>query len=62
MLSVLFSTVALTSLDGAALLEITRDKKLVWRYASPAKRGDRHMMGVQLLDEKGKPLPGPALR
>ena len=48
--------------DGAGLLEITRDKKLVWRYASPSKKGDRHMMGVQLLDEKGKPLPGPALR
>ena len=48
--------------DGAGLLEITREKKLVWRYASPDKKGDRHMMGVQLLDEKGKPLPGPALR
>jgi len=44
--------------DGASLLEITREKKLVWRYVA----GDRHMMGVQLLDEKGKPLPGPALR
>ena len=48
--------------DGAGLLEITREKKLVWRYASLSKKGDRHMMGVQLLDEKGKPLPGPALR
>ena len=44
--------------DGASLLEITREKKLVWRYAG----GDRHMMGVQLLDNKGKPLPGPVLR
>jgi outer membrane protein assembly factor BamB len=48
---------ATTSKDGASLLEITRDKKVVWRYP-----GDRHMMAVQLLDEKGKPLPGPALR
>jgi len=48
--------------QGAALLEVSRDKKLVWRYAGPGKKGDRHMMGVQLLDEKGKPLPGPALR
>ena len=46
-----------TSKDGASLLEITRKKKLVWRYP-----GDKHMMGVQLLDEKGKPLAGPALR
>ena len=46
-----------TSKDGASLLEITREKKLVWRYL-----GDKHMMAVQLLDEKGKPLPGPALR
>ncbi|MDP6544501.1 MAG: PQQ-binding-like beta-propeller repeat protein [Phycisphaerae bacterium] len=49
---------AVKGVDGASLLEITRDKKLVWRYVA----GDRHMMGVQLLDEKGKPLPGPALR
>jgi len=48
--------------DGAGLLEITREKKLVWRYTSPDKKGDRHMMGVQLLDEKGKLLPGSALR
>ena len=46
------------SKDGAALLEITRKKKLVWRYVGK----DRHMMGVQLLDEKGKPLAGAALR
>ena len=48
--------------DGASLLEVTREKKLVWRYAGPEKGGDKHMVGVQLLDEKGKPLPGPALR
>ncbi len=43
---------------GAGLLEINRDKKVVWRYVC----SDRHMMALQLLDEKGKPLPGPALR
>ena len=48
--------------SGAALLEITRDKKLVWRYVNTSKTGDRNMMAVQLLDEKGKPLPGPAMR
>ena len=48
--------------DGAGLIEITRDKKLVWRYVDASKKGDRHMMGVQLLNEKGKPRPGTALR
>jgi len=48
--------------DGAGVFEITRDKKLVWRFVDPSKNGPRHMMGVQVLDEKGKPLPGPALR
>ncbi len=48
--------------DGAGVLEVSRDKKLVWRYVCPDKTGERHMMGVQLLDAKGKPLPGPALR
>ncbi|MCP4375290.1 MAG: PQQ-binding-like beta-propeller repeat protein [bacterium] len=44
--------------DGASLLEITRDKKVVWRYVT----GDRHMMSLQVLDKKGKPLPGPVLK
>ncbi len=48
--------------NGAGLLEITRDKKLVWRYARPTGKTDRNMMGVQLLDEAGKPLPGDVLR
>jgi outer membrane protein assembly factor BamB len=49
---------AIRGKDGASLLEITRDKKVVWRYAT----GDRHMMSLQVLDKKGKPLPGPALK
>jgi len=48
--------------DGAGVLEVSRDKKLVWRYVCPDKTGERHMMGVQLLDAKGKPLPGATLR
>ena len=48
--------------DGAGVMEVTRDKKLLWRYVDTSKAGARHMMGVQLLDAKGKPLPGPALR
>jgi outer membrane protein assembly factor BamB len=48
--------------NGAGLLEVNREKKVVWRYAGPEKGGDRHMMALQILDEKGKPLPGPALR
>ena len=43
---------------GAGLLEINRDKKVVWRYVS----SDRHLMALQILDEKGKPLAGCALR
>lgn len=34
--------------EGTSLLEITRDKKLVWRYASPGRR-DTSMMGVHKL-------------
>jgi len=47
---------------GAGLLAVNRDKKVVWRYAGPEKGGDRHMMALQILDEKGKPLTGMALR
>jgi len=42
--------------DGAAVLAVSRDKKLLWRYSVPAGKGDRSMMGVQVLDAKGKPL------
>ncbi len=48
--------------DGAGLLEVTREKKLVWRYIDTSKTGPRSMMALQVLDAKGKPLPGPALR
>jgi len=44
--------------DGAGTLEITRDKKVVWRYVGK----DRAMMGVQLLTADGKVLPGDTLR
>lgn len=43
-----------------AMFEITRDKTLVWRYSNPGVDGS--IMGVQLLDAKGRPLPGDTLR
>lgn len=46
--------------EGCGLLEITREKKLVWRYSNP--KGDGTMMSVQLLTADGKPLDGPCLR
>lgn len=46
--------------QGTGLLEITRDKHLVWRLADPHLA--HSMMGVQKLDPAGKPLPGPCLR
>ncbi len=46
--------------EGNGLFEITRDRKLVWRYANPA--GDSSMMAVQGLDERGNLLPGRCLR
>lgn len=39
--------------QGTGLFEITRDKKLVWRYSDPS--ADRCMMGIQVLDPEGKP-------
>ncbi len=39
---------------GTGMLEITRDKKLVWRYASPGLR-DKSMMGVHKLVEGSEP-------
>ena len=44
--------------NGAAILEITREKKVVWRYVGK----DRAMMGVQLLTADGKVLEGDTLR
>jgi len=46
--------------DGTGLLEITRDKKLVWRLSDPKLA--HTMMAVQKLDPAGKPLPGACLR
>jgi outer membrane protein assembly factor BamB len=46
--------------QGCGLLEISRDKKVVWSYAKP--KGDQTMMAVELLAAEGKPLPGNALR
>ncbi|NQU21625.1 MAG: hypothetical protein HQ567_10105 [Candidatus Nealsonbacteria bacterium] len=45
---------------GNGLFEITRDKKLVWRYSNPGVDGN--MMSIQVLDPDGKPLPGDTLR
>jgi outer membrane protein assembly factor BamB len=43
--------------QGTGMFEITRDKKLVWRYVSPGLR-DKSMMGVQKLAGGGAlPLP-----
>jgi outer membrane protein assembly factor BamB len=38
--------------QGTGLFEITRDKKLVWRYVSPGLR-DKSMMGVHKQGESG---------
>jgi hypothetical protein len=45
---------------GNGLFEITRDRKLVWRYADV--KGDSSMMAIQRLDGRGMPLPGRCLR
>ena len=39
---------------GTGMLEITRDRKLVWRYVSPGRR-DTSMMGVQMLVAGSEP-------
>lgn len=39
---------------GTGMLEITRDKKLVWRYVSPGRR-DKNMMAVTKLVEGAEP-------
>ncbi|MHC4251783.1 MAG: beta-propeller domain-containing protein [Planctomycetota bacterium] len=46
--------------QGLGAFEITREKKLVWAYRNPKR--DRSMMGVQLLDPRGKLLRGPTVR
>ncbi len=40
--------------EGTGMFEITREKKLVWRYVSP-KRRDSSMMGVHKLVEGAEP-------
>jgi hypothetical protein len=45
---------------GCGLIEITRDKKAVWRYSNPG--GDGTMMPVDMLSPEGQALPGPCLR
>ncbi|NWK56772.1 hypothetical protein HW115_14210 [Verrucomicrobiaceae bacterium N1E253] len=42
------------------LIEITREKKLVWKYANP--KGDRSMMSMQMLTPQGKKQAGKLLR
>ena len=42
------------------LFEITRDKKLVWKYSRP--KSDGSMMSLQMLDSESRPLPGALLR
>jgi outer membrane protein assembly factor BamB len=46
--------------EGFGLLEISREKQLVWGYSQP--KGDHSMMGVELLTPTGGALPGPCLR
>jgi len=46
--------------EGTGLAEITREKKLVWRYSSP--KADSSLMAIEVLDAGGKPLPGECLR
>ena len=46
--------------QGCGLLEISRDKKVVWNYSEPKR--DQTMMAVQLLSTEGKPLTGDVLR
>lgn len=45
---------------NSGLFEITRDKKLVWRYTNPSADGT--MMSVELLSPQGARLEGPCLR
>lgn len=45
---------------GCSLLEITREKKVLWTFANP--RADQSMMGAELLTEDRTPLPEPCMR
>lgn len=46
--------------QGCALLEVSPEKQVVWRYSHP--KGDQTMMAVELLSSEGKPRPGICLR
>jgi len=46
--------------QGCGLLEISREKQVVWRYSQP--KGDQSMMAVEILSLEGEPLPGSAVR
>jgi prepilin-type processing-associated H-X9-DG protein len=46
--------------QGTGLFEITRDRKLVWRYSNPA--ADKSLMSIQYLDGSGKALTGKCVR
>lgn len=41
------------------LVEVTREKKVVWTYSDRERHGIHHF---QILDTNGKPLPGPPLK
>ena len=45
---------------GCGLVEISRDKKILWSYSNP--QGDGTMMPVELLTPDGQALPGECLR
>lgn len=45
---------------GCGLIEISREKKAVWRYSNPG--GDSTMMAVEMLTPQGQALAGPCLR
>lgn len=46
--------------QGCGLLEVSRDKKVVWSFSDP--KFARSMMAVQVLSAEGKALPGMCLR
>lgn len=46
--------------EGTGLFEITRDRKIVWRYSNP--KADSSMMSIQRLDTESKPLSGKCRR
>jgi len=46
--------------EGTGLFEVTRDKKVLWRYSNP--KADGSLMAIEVLDSNSKPLPGECLR